>query len=68
MASDLEIQAAEIERMRTLLAGDTTPGTRARTSRIRGRHRSGQDPTADQASDHGMIDTVVRKLSAQNAQ
>jgi ATP-dependent Clp protease protease subunit len=67
--SDLEIQAAEIERMRTLM--EVTLG----------RH-TGKDPevvrkdtdrdkilTAAQAKDYGIIDTVLeyRKLSAQNA-
>ncbi len=65
--SDLEIQAAEIERMRRLM--ETTLG----------RH-TGKDPdvirkdtdrdkilTAEQAKDYGIIDTVFeyRKLSAQ---
>jgi ATP-dependent Clp protease protease subunit len=65
--SDLEIQAAEIERMRTLM------------EETLGRH-TGKDPavirkdtdrdkilTAQQAKDYGIIDTVLsyRKLSAQ---
>jgi ATP-dependent Clp protease, protease subunit len=67
--SDLEIQAAEIERMRTLM--DTTLARHTGKDAAVIRKDTDRDKilTAAQAKDYGIIDTVLeyRKLSAQNA-
>jgi ATP-dependent Clp protease protease subunit len=65
--SDLEIQAAEIERMRTLM--DTTLARHTGKSPEQIRKDTDRDKilTAEEAKDYGIIDTVLqyRKLSAQ---
>ena len=67
--SDLEIQAAEIERMRSLM--DTTLARHTGKDPAVIRKDTDRDKilTAAEAKDYGIIDTVLeyRKLSAQNA-
>ena len=67
--SDLEIQAAEIERMRTLM--DTTLARHTGKSPEQIRKDTDRDKilTAADAMEYGIIDTVLeyRKLSAQPA-
>ena len=67
--SDLEIQAAEIERMRTLM--DTTLARHTGKPREQIRKDTDRDKilTAEEAKEYGIIDTVLeyRKLSAQPA-
>ena len=64
--SDLEIQAAEIERMRTLM--DTTLARHTGKDPAVVRKDTDRDKilTAEEAKDYGIIDTVLeyRKLSA----
>src|SRR5574338_577493 len=64
--SDLEIQAAEIERMRTLM--ETTLGRHTGKDPEQVRKDTDRDKilTAEQAKEYGIIDTVLayRKLSA----
>ncbi|WP_373122409.1 ATP-dependent CLP protease proteolytic subunit ClpP2 [Mycobacterium marinum] len=67
--SDLEIQAAEIERMRTLMESTLARHTGKDPSVIRKDTDRDKILTAEEAKDYGIIDTVLeyRKLSAQNA-
>ena len=65
--SDLEIQAAEIERMRTLMEETLSRHTGKPADVIRKDTDRDKILTADEAKDYGIIDTVFdyRKLSAQ---
>ena len=67
--SDLEIQAAEIERMRTLMDTTLARHTNKEPAQIRKDTDRDKILTAAEAMDYGIIDTVLayRKLSAQNA-
>jgi ATP-dependent Clp protease protease subunit len=67
--SDLEIQAAEIERMRTLMDATLARHTGKDPAVIRKDTDRDKILTAAEAKDYGIIDTVLayRKLSAQNA-
>jgi ATP-dependent Clp protease protease subunit len=67
--SDLEIQAAEIERMRTLMEETLGRHTGKDAAVIRKDIDRDKILTADQAKEYGIIDTVLayRKLSAQKA-
>ena len=67
--SDLEIQAAEIERMRTLMETTLARHTGKDASVIRKDTDRDKILTAEEAKDYGIIDTVLeyRKLSAQTA-
>jgi ATP-dependent Clp protease protease subunit len=67
--SDLEIQAAEIERMRTLMETTLAHHTNKDPAVIRKDTDRDKILTAAEAKDYGIIDTVLeyRKLSAQNA-
>ena len=67
--SDLEIQAAEIERMRTLMETTLAHHTGKDASIIRKDTDRDKILTAEEAKDYGIIDTVLeyRKLSAQTA-
>ena len=67
--SDLEIQAAEIERMRTLMEETLARHTGKDAAVIRKDTDRDKILTAADAKDYGIIDTVLeyRKLSAQNA-
>ena len=67
--SDLEIQAAEIERMRTLMETTLAHHTGKDAEVIRKDTDRDKILTAADAKDYGIIDTVLeyRKLSAQNA-
>jgi len=66
--SDLEIQAAEIERMRTLMEETLARHTGKDAAVIRKDTDRDKILTAEQAKEYGIIDTVLayRKLSAQN--
>ncbi len=65
--SDLEIQAAEIERMRTLMETTLARHTGKDAAQIRKDTDRDKILTAEEAKDYGIIDTVLeyRKLSAQ---
>lgn len=67
--SDLEIQAAEIERMRTLMETTLARHTGKDAGVIRKDTDRDKSLTAEEAKDYGIIDTVLeyRKLSAQTA-
>lgn len=67
--SDLEIQAAEIERMRTLMETTLARHTGKDPGVIRKDTDRDKILTAEQAKDYGIIDTVLeyRKLSAQKS-
>jgi ATP-dependent Clp protease protease subunit len=67
--SDLEIQAAEIERMRTLMEDTLARHTGKESAVIRKDTDRDKILTAADAKEYGIIDTVLeyRKLSAQNA-
>ena len=67
--SDLEIQAAEIERMRTLMETTLAHHTGKDAAEIRKDTDRDKILTAEDAKDYGIIDTVLeyRKLSAQTA-
>ena len=67
--SDLEIQAKEIERMRTLMETTLAHHTGRDAAQIRKDTDRDKILTAEEAKDYGVIDTVLeyRKLSAQNA-
>jgi ATP-dependent Clp protease, protease subunit len=67
--SDLEIQAAEIERMRTLMETTLAHHTGKDAAVIRKDTDRDKILTAADAKDYGIIDTVLeyRKLSAQSA-
>lgn len=67
--SDLEIQAAEIERMRTLMETTLARHTGKDAGVIRKDTDRDKILTAEEAKDYGIIDTVLeyRKLSAQTA-
>jgi ATP-dependent Clp protease protease subunit len=67
--SDLEIQAAEIERMRTLMEETLARHTGKDAATVRKDTDRDKILTAADAKDYGIIDTVLeyRKLSAQNA-
>ena len=67
--SDLEIQAAEIERMRTLMETTLARHTGKTQEQIRKDTDRDKILTAADAKEYGIIDTVLeyRKLSAQNA-
>ena len=67
--SDLEIQAAEIERMRTLMEDTLARHTGKDSATIRKDTDRDKILTAAAAKEYGIIDTVLeyRKLSAQNA-
>jgi ATP-dependent Clp protease protease subunit len=67
--SDLEIQAREIERMRTLMETTLAHHTGKSAEQIRKDTDRDKILTAEEAKDYGVIDTVLeyRKLSAQNA-
>src|SRR6202012_5101811 len=67
--SDLEIQAAEIERMRTLMETTLARHTGRDAATVRKDTDRDKILTAEEAKDYGIIDTVLeyRKLSAQNA-
>ena len=67
--SDLEIQAAEIERMRTLMETTLAHHTGKDAAVIRKDTDRDKILTAEEAKDYGIIDTVLeyRKLSAQTA-
>ena len=68
-ASDVEIQAAEIQRMRRLLETTLAHHTGRTEERIRTDIDRDKFLTAAEAKEYGIIDTVLeyRKLSAQNA-
>ena len=65
--SDLEIQAAEIERMRTLMETTLAKHTGKDPEQIRKDTDRDKILTAEQAVEYGLIDRVLeyRKLSAQ---
>ncbi|UPK63834.1 ATP-dependent Clp protease proteolytic subunit [Rhodococcus pyridinivorans] len=65
--SDLEIQAAEIERMRTLMENTLSKHTGKDPEQIRKDTDRDKILTAEQAVEYGLIDRVLeyRKLSAQ---
>ncbi len=65
--SDLEIQAAEIERMRTLMENTLAKHTGKEPEQIRKDTDRDKILTAEQAVEYGLIDRVLeyRKLSAQ---
>src|SRR5215217_252950 len=67
--SDLEIQAKEIERMRTLMETTLAHHTGKSAEQIRKDTDRDKILTAEEAKDYGVIDTVLeyRKLSAQTA-
>jgi ATP-dependent Clp protease protease subunit len=67
--SDLEIQAKEIERMRTLMETTLAHHTGKDAEQIRKDTDRDKILTAEEAKEYGVIDTVLeyRKLSAQNA-
>lgn len=67
--SDLEIQAAEIERMRRLMETTLAKHTGRDAEQIRKDTDRDKILTAADAKEYGIIDTVLeyRKLSAQNA-
>jgi ATP-dependent Clp protease protease subunit len=67
--SDLEIQAAEIERMRTLMETTLAHHTGKDAAVIRKDTDRDKILTAEEAKEYGIIDTVLeyRKLSAQTA-
>ncbi|MBV9318414.1 MAG: ATP-dependent CLP protease proteolytic subunit ClpP2, partial [Mycobacterium sp.] len=67
--SDLEIQAAEIERMRTLMETTLARHTGKDADVIRKDTDRDKILTADEAKDYGIIDTVLeyRKLSTHTA-
>ena len=67
--SDLEIQAKEVERMRTLMESTLAHHTGKDASVIRKDTDRDKILTAEEAKDYGVIDTVLeyRKLSAQTA-
>ena len=67
--SDLEIQAREIERMRTLMEETLARHTGKDAAVIRKDTDRDKILTAEEAKEYGIIDTVLsyRKLSAQNA-
>jgi ATP-dependent Clp protease protease subunit len=67
--SDLEIQAAEIERMRTLMETTLARHTGKDAATVRKDTDRDKILTAEEAKDYGIIDTVLeyRKLSAQSA-
>ena len=67
--SDLEIQAAEIERMRRLMETTLAHHTKKDAAVIRKDTDRDKILTAEEAKDYGIIDTVLeyRKLSAQSA-
>jgi ATP-dependent Clp protease protease subunit len=67
--SDLEIQAAEIERMRTLMESTLARHTGKDPEQVRKDTDRDKILTADEAKEYGIIDTVLeyRKLSAQTA-
>jgi ATP-dependent Clp protease protease subunit len=66
--SDLEIQAAEIERMRRLMENTLSRHTGREADQIRKDTDRDKILTAEEAKDYGIIDTVFdyRKLSATN--
>ena len=66
--SDLEIQAAEIERMRRLMESTLSRHTGREADQIRKDTDRDKILTAEEAKDYGIIDTVFdyRKLSATN--
>jgi ATP-dependent Clp protease protease subunit len=66
--SDLEIQAAEIERMRTLMEETLARHTGKDPAVVRKDTDRDKILTAEQAKEYGIIDTVLsyRKLSAQS--
>jgi len=66
--SDLEIQAAEIERMRRLMETTLARHTGREAEQIRKDTDRDKILTAEEAKDYGIIDTVLeyRKLSASN--
>jgi len=63
--SDLEIQAAEVERMRTLMEHTLARHTGKDPAQIRKDTDRDKILTAEQAKEYGIIDTVLeyRKLS-----
>ena len=67
--SDLEIQAKEIERMRTLMETTLARHTGKDAAQIRKDTDRDKILTAEEAKEYGVIDTVLeyRKLSAQTA-
>jgi ATP-dependent Clp protease, protease subunit len=67
--SDLEIQAREVERMRTLMETTLAHHTGKDAAVIRKDTDRDKILTAEEAKDYGIIDTVLeyRKLSAQTA-
>ncbi|MEU5851094.1 ATP-dependent Clp protease proteolytic subunit [Saccharopolyspora shandongensis] len=67
--SDLEIQAAEVQRMRELLETTLARHTNRSQDQIREDIDRDKILTADQAAEYGLIDEVVpyRKLSTQKA-
>jgi len=67
--SDLEIQAAEIERMRTLMETTLAHHTGKTPEQVRKDTDRDKILTAEAAKEYGIIDSVLeyRKLSAQNA-
>ena len=67
--SDLEIQAKEIERMRTLMETTLAHHTGKDAAQIRKDTDRDKILTAEEAKEYGVIDTVLeyRKLSAQTA-
>ena len=67
--SDLEIQAAEIERMRTLMETTLARHTGKDAATIRKDTDRDKILTAEEAKDYGIIDTVLeyRKLSAHSS-
>jgi ATP-dependent Clp protease, protease subunit len=67
--SDLEIQAKEIDRMRTLMETTLANHTGRTPEQVRKDTDRDKILTAAEAKDYGIIDTVLeyRKLSAQNA-
>ena len=67
--SDLEIQAREIERMRTLMEVTLARHTGKDPQTIRKDTDRDKILTAEEAKEYGVIDTVLeyRKLSAQTA-
>ena len=66
--SDLEIQAAEIERMRRLMETTLSRHTGREAEQIRKDTDRDKILTAEEAKDYGIIDTVFdyRKLSTPN--
>ena len=64
--SDLEIQAAEISRMRKLLETTLAKHSGRTPEQVRARHRARQDPHGHEAKEYGIVDEIIqsRKLSA----